>query len=169
MLVLYLLLIGLFVYFVAGPVLTLVHELGHALPLALAGHPATVHVGSPERPARLSFSLGEAEVRLRYSPGFSGLCRYEEPPSGFSAEGALLVALGGPAASALVALLCGLVARLSPGLLAWALLGAISVAAFLQVFFALLPVRYPKWLGASDGRPSDGLRALRAMGLIQER
>lgn len=167
MLVLYLLLIGVFVYLIAGPVLTLAHELGHALPLALAKHPATVHVGNPEKSARLSFSLGKVDVRLRYSPGFSGLCRYDEPPSGFSAEGSLLVALGGPAASALVALISGLAAYLSPSLPGWALLSAVSVAAFLQVFFALIPVRYPKWLGTAGGSPSDGLRALRAMGLAR--
>lgn len=168
MLVLYLLLIGAAVYFIAGPALTLVHELGHALPLALARHPATVHVGRPEKPARLSFSLGKVDVRARYSPGFSGLCRYDEPPSGFSAEGALLVALGGPAASALVTLFSGLATYLSPSPLAWMLLSAVSVAAFLQVFFALLPVRYPRWAGSAGGRPSDGLRALRAMGFVRE-
>ncbi len=159
-----LLLVGAVVFFIAGPPLTLLHELGHALLLSLAGQPATIYLGRPDPRARPTFRLGKIEARIRRPLGFGGECRYEEPENGFSPEGQLLIALGGPAASALAALAFGLAAYLSPDNPLSGLLGAVSIAAFLQVFLSMVPVRYPKRFGGFNGKPSDGLQALWAMG-----
>lgn len=161
--VLYLLVIAVAVYFLAGPPLTLLHEMGHALPLALAGQRTTVYMGKPDPRARPTFRVGKIEARIRRPIGFGGECRYEEPERGFSPGGRLLVALGGPAVSALVTLGFGLATYLSPDSPLSALLAAITLAAFLQVLFSMIPLRYPIWLGAAGGKPSDGRRALRAM------
>lgn len=163
---LYLLVVALAVYFLAGPPLTLLHELGHALPLALAGYPATVYMGRPNPRARPTFSFGKVEVRIRRPVGFGGVCDYAEPERGFSPGGRLLIALGGPAFSALFTLACGLTAYLLPDGPVSALLAAVTLGAFLQVLVSMTPVRYPRWFGwfgAAGGRPSDGLRALRAI------
>lgn len=162
-----LLLVGAVVFFIAGPPLTLLHELGHALPLSLAGQPATIYLGRPDPRARPTFSFGKVEVRVRRPLGFGGETFYEEPENGFSPEGRLLIALGGPALSALAALALGIAAYLSPDNPLSGLLGAFSIGAFSQVFLSMIPVRYPRWLGAAGGRPSDGLRILRAMGFGQ--
>ena len=159
-----LLLVGAVVFFIVGPPLTLLHELGHALLLSLAGQPATIYLGRPDPRARPTFRLGKIEARIRRPLGFGGQTLYEEPESGFSPEGRLLIALGGPAASALAALAFGLAAYLSPDNPLSGLLGAISIGAFLQFFVSMIPVHYPRWLGAAGGRPSDGLRIMRAMG-----
>lgn len=166
--VLYFLLIGAAVYLLAGPPLTLLHELGHALPLALAGQTATVYLGRPDMRARPTFRLGKVEVRVRRPIGFGGECRYEEPEHGFSPEGRLLIALGGPAASALATLVFGLGGYLSPEGPVSVLLAALSLAAFVQVLLSMIPVHYPGWFGIAGGKPSDGLRALWAMGLARE-
>jgi len=159
---LYVALILAAVYLFAGPPLKLLHELGHALPLALARRPATVYMGKPDPRARPTFGFGKVEVRIRRPIGFSGECRYEEPERGFSPEGRLLVALGGPAVSALVTLVLGLGGYLAPDGPVSTLLGVLALAAFAQVLFSMLPVRYPDWLGTGSG-PSDGLRALQAI------
>lgn len=163
---LYLLVVALALYFLAGPPLTLLHELGHALPLALAGYPATVYLGRPDPRARPTFVFGKVEVRIRRPVGFGGVCDYAEPERGFSPGGRLLVALGGPAFSALFTLTCGLAAYLLPDGPFSALLAVISLAAFAQVLVSMLPIHYPRWLGAAGGRPSDGLRALQAIDLL---
>lgn len=162
-----LLLAGAVVFFIAGPPLKLLHELGHALPLALAGKSAEIHLGKPDLRARPTFSFGKVEARIRRPLGFGGEIFYEEPENGFSPEGELVMSLGGPAASALAALAFGLLAFLLPDSLLSALLGAVSVGAFLQVVLSMIPVRYPRWLGKAGGEPSDGLKALRAMGFAR--
>lgn len=164
----YLLLIGLAVYLFAGPPLTLLHELGHALPVALAGKPVAVYLGRPDPRARPTFRLGKVKVRIRRPIGFGGECLYEETGRGFSPGGLLLVALGGPAASALTTLVFGLGAYLSPDGPLSASLMALSLAAFAQVFLSMLPVRYPGWFGAASGKPSDGLQALWAIKLLNK-
>lgn len=159
---LYLALIAVAVYFFAGPPLKLLHELGHALPLALARQPTVVYLGRPDMRARPTFGFGKVEVRIRRPIGFGGECRHEEPEDGFSAEGGLLVALGGPAVSALVTLVLGLGGYLAPDGPVSVLLGVLALAAFAQVLLSMIPVNYPLWLGTVSG-PSDGLRALWAM------
>lgn len=156
----YALLIGVALYFLAGPPLTLLHELGHALPLALAGQPAMILMGRPDPRARPTFRLGKVEARIRRPIGFGGECRYEETERGFSPEGRMLVALGGPAASALLTLVSGLGSYLAPAGPVSALLAVLSITAFAQVFLCMLPIHYPRWLGPAGGEPSDGLRAL---------
>lgn len=163
---LYALLIGAALYLLAGPPLKLLHEMGHALPLALAGLPATVYMGRPDMRARPTFNLGKVEVRIRRPIGFGGECSYEEPEHGFSPGGRLVVALGGPAVSALVTAACGLASYLAPDGPLSTLLAVLSLVAFAQVFFSMIPVRYPRWFGAVGGRPSDGLQALRAIELL---
>ncbi|MDN5697222.1 MAG: hypothetical protein L0G70_04510, partial [Rubrobacter sp.] len=127
-----LLLVGAVVFFIAGPPLKLLHELGHALPLALAGKSAEIQLGKPDLRARPTFSFAKVEARIRRPLGFGGEIFYEEPEHGFSQEGKLLIALGGPAVSALAALAFGLFAYLLPDSLLSVLLGAFSVGAFLQ-------------------------------------
>ncbi|WP_047864796.1 zinc metalloprotease [Rubrobacter aplysinae] len=160
---LYLALIAAAVYLFAGPPLTLLHELGHALPLALAGQQATIYMGRPDPRARPTFDFGKVELRIRRPVGFGGECRYEEPERGFSPEGRLLVALGGPAASASATLVFGLGSYLAPDGPVSALLAVLAFVAFAQVLLAMIPIHYPDWLGRAGGKPSDGLRALWAM------
>jgi hypothetical protein len=161
--VLYLLLIAVVVYLFAGPPLALLHELGHALPLALAGQQSTIYMGRPDPRARPSFKAGKIEARIRRPIGFDGECRYEEPERGFSAEGRLLVALGGPAASAFATLVFGLGGYLAPDGPVSGMLAVLAFAAFAQVLLSMIPIHYPDWLGKTGGGPSDGLRALWAM------
>lgn len=164
---LYLLVVAVAVYFLAGPPLTLLHELGHALPLALAGRSATIYMGRPDPRARPTFRIAKVEARIRRPIGFGGECHYEQPERGFSPGGQLLLAMGGPAASALATLVFGLATYLSPDGPLSALLAAVTLAAFLQVLFSTVPIRYPDWLGRAGGNPSDGLRALWAMNSTQ--
>jgi hypothetical protein len=161
--VLYLVLIAAALYFLAGPPLRLLHELGHALPMALAGQRVTIFMGRPDPRARPTFRFGKIEARIRRPIGFGGKCYYEEPERGFSSEGRILIALGGPAASALATLVFGLVGYFAPDGPVSALLAGLSITAFAQVFLCMLPIHYPGWFGSSGGEPSDALRALWAM------
>jgi hypothetical protein len=158
--VLYLALIAAAVYLFAGPPLKLLHELGHALPLALAGQRVTILMGKPDPRARPTFRFGKVEARMRRPIGFGGECYYEEPERGFSSEGLILVALGGPAASAFATLIFGLGSYFAPDGPVSAILAVLSLTAFAQVFLCMLPIHYPSWFGKTGGEPSDGLRAL---------
>ncbi|WP_433633849.1 hypothetical protein [Halomicrococcus sp. NG-SE-24] len=143
------------------PVLTLVHELGHAAAtLAFTDRSATVVVGGERwRWARGRLAVGGDPSGWRR--WWYGFCRYETLPDGRWRE--LAVHAGGPAATGLAALLVGLVVGLADG--RWTRFGL--YAAFWNCLFTLAvtvsPIRYPSSWGAIGGHPSDGLRAWRAL------
>jgi hypothetical protein len=142
------------------PLLTLLHELGHAAPaLLFTDKPVTVVLGrreAVERPGALRFQLG----RLRYviMPGRGyGFCLHHAPDSRLKSA---LISSGGPLASFGVMLLAwGLDSSFQPELgIFHALPYWIGMGAFAQFVITALPMRYPFWMGPYAGTTSDGLK-----------
>lgn len=147
---------------VGVPLLTLVHELGHALvAAAVIGGPVAVLQG-PE-PRRLVFSVWRLELRLHGlgSPlrAWVGWARWPSHPS--RVRHALALA-GGPAASLVAS--AGLVfgAAQVHGSPRAALL-LLAADAGLQALSSSVPVRYPAFSGAYAGAASDGLKIRRLL------
>jgi hypothetical protein len=142
--------------------LTLLHELGHALPmLALSRGHVVVRVGRQPAPA---ISVGRLELRIRWlnSPrwGWFGFVEGEGEEPTRARRVAILA--GGPLVSAVV--LVGLIAGAAsvpwpPSVLLW----APAVAVGWQLLVTGLPMRYPRWFGPYAGRVSDGYRILRLL------
>ena len=117
------------ILFVIWPLLTLWHELGHALvPLWAGRSPVRIRLGT----GRLGCTVQFGRLGLRIAPvplGF-GWCEWTPPADRAWAMAAHLL---GPCASAAIALM--------------------------QCLCTAVPMRYPRWFGAYAGQPSDGLRA----------
>jgi hypothetical protein len=142
--------------------LTLLHELGHALPLlAFSRGRVIVRVGrQPARPV----PIGRLELLVRWlnSPrwGWFGFVEGEgeEPSRGRR----VAILAGGPLVSAVVLLALVAGAAYVPwpaSILIW--VPALAVA--WQLFVTAVPMRYPRWFGPYAGRVSDGYRILRLL------
>lgn len=162
-----LLVVVLVVLLVGVPLVTFLHELGHAVVAALAVGGRVTVVQGPA-PARLVFSIWRFDVRLhgpvRPYQGMVGWAIWGPHPDG--RRHALALAAG-PLVSGLCASACLLGAyEVSSQRL---LLGLLAVAATLQTLSTALPLRYGRWCGVYAGEASDGLRIRRALRGTPER
>ena len=142
------------ILFVIWPLLTLWHELGHALvPLWAGRSPVRIRLGT----GRLGCTVQFGRLGLRIAPvplGF-GWCEWTPPADRAWAMAAHLL---GPCASAAAAGGLWLLARGAAGLVHELALAGAAIA-FMQCMFTAVPMRYPRWFGPYAGQPSDGLRA----------
>lgn len=150
---------------IAVPLLTLAHELGHAVAaVATGGGTVVVHMGAD--PPLIRLSVGRIAVRL--SPkGCTARCDVDPA---LRRGRLLLVALAGPGASVLLAVALAIlaVALSNEGSVAPFWIAVLAAAASLVLGLAnAIPFRrLPSWWpGASSTEPgpSDGLLALRAL------
>jgi hypothetical protein len=147
--------------FLAGlPVLTLVHELGHALAAAaLVGGRVTVVQGPA--PARIHVTLWRLDLRLHgpVAPHrtWVGWALWGPHPQRWR-HGVATAA--GPAASALSSAFCAAGAFGTAGA-ARLFLVVLALAAACQALTSGVPVRYGRRFGSFGGEASDGLRIRR--------
>ena len=152
----------LVVLLVGMPLVTLLHELGHAVAAALAvGGRVTVVQGPPR--ARLTFSVWRLDLRL-HGPtaphqGMVGWAMWGPHPARW--RHALAMAAG-PLVSGLCAASCLLGAEHAGSLWRTAL-ELLAAASVLQTLSSALPVRYGRWFGQYAGQASDGLRIRRLL------
>jgi hypothetical protein len=152
--------------FLVEPLLVLAHELGHA---AAAVHvtrrPARVQSGRP--PHSWRFSIGRVQVDYSWR-GFTGHCEFDRsvPITGW---GLFLIAVAGPAANLLIAILLGGIAYLNPdapSLVVWTLYLSAVTSLLLAVGNLIPQSDLPDWWPGgieSDHVISDGYIALLAL------
>jgi hypothetical protein len=150
--------------YVGGPLLTLVHELGHAVAArVLTGGRVKIVVG--REPASLHGRVGWLELRwrpaLRPGDAFGGWFTISGPRCASRARTAAFVAAG-PAASALSSILLAIATAQTGGFLSRLLEGC-TVIALAGVLVTAVPWRYPRFFGFAAGWPSDGLRVVEAL------
>ena len=141
--------------------LTLLHELGHALPLlAFSRERVIVRVGY--QPVG-SVSIGRLELRIRWlnSPrwGWFGFVEGEGEELSLSRVRWLVILAGGPLVTAIVLMALVAAAAFVP----WPATILIWVPALVVAWELLVtatPMRYPGWFGPYAGRVSDGYRIL---------
>lgn len=153
-------------WLIIAPGQTLLHELGHAAAaLLLSDAPVTVVLGDyrqhESNPRKVDMQTGRLRYVLQPLSGFTGFYIWSRDES--SRRTRIIVNLAGPVTSLLIALLLWYldtalqVDALSP-LLYWS-----GILAFWQFVFTILPIRYPRWMGAYQGRISDGRRVYRLL------
>ena len=145
--------VGVF-WLVTVPLLTLVHELGHALAgLITTRGWVTAAIGTGGDPRTIG--LGRLKIELRPFSGIVGSC-HREYRSG-SGRGEALFYGAGPLLSLVSAAILGYLRTSATGNSTLAqMLTLGNYAALLQLIAMLVPVRYPSWLGAYAGYLSDG-------------
>lgn len=157
-----LLLAWLVVLLVGMPVVTLLHELGHAVAAALAVGGRVTVVQGPA-PARLTVSVWRLDLRLHGPIGpHQGMIGWAMwGPHRARWRHAIAMAAG-PFVSGLCAGGCLLAAPdVSPF---WGTaLDLLAFASTLQMLSSGLPLRYGRWCGSYAGEASDGLRIRRLL------
>jgi hypothetical protein len=144
------------------PAVTLLHEAGHAVAARLR-LPGRVRIRLGREPARRVATVGGVEVHvgtLLQPIGITGVCEYEA--TGMTAADAVVIALAGPAATA-VGLLVSirLLGGVAPGTFPHALVWQATMAQGFSLVLTLLPVRYSERRG-SPRFSSDGAVVLDA-------
>jgi len=143
------------VVLVVSPLVTLAHELAHALVAAtVSARPVLVRVGA--EPALVRSTLGRLRFRLNPWRGWVGLASWEE--QGVSVWRAIGVSAAGPLASLLLAVALALAAMALSGFAA-EMAGTAGLYAFIGFVLTGFPWRYPSWWSVYGGQESDGLRA----------
>jgi hypothetical protein len=147
---------------VGMPVVTLLHELGHAVAAAIAvGGRVTVFQGPA--PARLTVSIWRLDLRLHgpIAPhqGMIGWAMWGPHQARWRHAVAMAA---GPLVSGLCAAGCLLLAPHVPSLPGSAL-ELLAGASTLQTISSGLPLRYGRWFGRYAGEASDGLRIRRLL------
>jgi hypothetical protein len=152
--------VALFIIFVASPVLTLAHELGHAL-AALVLTDRHVIVRQGRQPPMLTVGVGRLELRLRpfnLSPWYAWFGTVETTgASAVSARAGAAIAAAGPPVSLLLAIALGAIADASPSRLSPFLFAAAWAQGYAFLVTAI-PMRYGRLFGPYRGKLSDGLR-----------
>jgi hypothetical protein len=137
------------------PLLTVVHELGHALTAAAVVGGRPVVLQGPE-PRRFELSLWRVDLRLHglVLPHRAWIGWAMWQPQASRRRHAVALA-GGPAASALAAGICLYAAAAARGYVA-AAFTILAVDATGQFLSSAVPVRYPSFAGAYANFGSDG-------------
>lgn len=129
-------------FLMMNPITTFLHELGHAIPcLILTRKPVTVFIGTYGDPTQgISFKIGSLKVHFKFNLlGWTvGLCVPEQEVT--SLKSRILITLGGPLASTLIAIPALLTAFLFDmhGVAKLAVL-LFVLSALLDLFFNLIP------------------------------
>jgi hypothetical protein len=152
----------IFHFLLGRQLLTLTHELGHALPILLFSR-ENVRIQLGKQPAQRSWVLGRVQLDVQL-PSFAGFYRYNK--NNVSRQLQLLSLFCGPLTSLLWTIILGSLAavlRNKPELQMWQSVTIIVAAdAFLGFILTAVPLKYPDWYGILAGWPSDGyqIRAL---------
>lgn len=149
------------IWFITAPIVTLLHELGHAIAaLLLTGGNVRVWLGSWDQEPH--FNIGRLYARIAPLGGFTGFYNYDAGNYGPAARA--IIILSGPATSLLLvigALGFGTTGPISETWLGSNLIVLVGYPAIGQLFVTAIPMRYPAGWGEYAGMASDGLRLIR--------
>lgn len=148
--------------FLISPLVTFLHEMGHALVgLMITREKVIIQMGGylKAQQWRRRFQIGRLEIRwVTWRSGFTGFCYtiiHKKTPIFYM----IVFTLAGPMASLILSFLLlyiGFVSMPALKLFFWAGAGA----AFAQFLMTAIPMHYPRWMGYYAGKPSDGATAL---------
>jgi hypothetical protein len=150
---------------VAAPLLTLLHEVGHATTAAvLTGARATVVQGG--EPSRVRFSIWRLDFELRPVVGLrTAWYGYVQSEAETTRARRAVIHAAGPVVSLLAFVLLSLLARSLSFPASWFVWAAAWGAGW-QFVATATPIRYGPFFGPYSGRRSDGRRILE---LLRER
>lgn len=146
------------IWAIGAPIVTLLHELGHAsAALLLTDGTARVWTGTRNRDPR--FRIGRLRVSITPRPGFTGFYSFDAPAHSRLAQA--LNILTGPLLSLLITIVAfgsGFVGQIADTWLGETLVVVLGFAAAWQLLVTAIPMRYPAGWGEYAGVASDGLR-----------
>jgi hypothetical protein len=145
---------------IAFPICLVLHELGHATMILLLSKQKVAFQFGVNGTKR-EIQLGRLTILLYFEPSALFFCRYRlENKMELSKRQDFGITIGGPIASLLSAILCGVLWWVSNGADPWTGFTMINLAIFLNTS---IPTQYPKWQGAQAGIPNDGLQLVQLL------
>ncbi|CAK4074644.1 hypothetical protein VDT1_3519 [Vibrio sp. 16] len=148
----------LFSLFIIAPLLTLIHELGHAIPQLFWVKHVTISLGTPRR--GFTIPMGRLTIITSATPFHRGFCQIS---STLSLQQRAFVLLGGPLVSWGCYFLFSVGQNVSTPPFATYCLNFSATFSFLQALMTTIPWRYPKRLVGYSGQASDGLQLLKLL------
>lgn len=150
------------IWYIGGPVVTTLHEFGHAAAaLMLTKGDVRVWIGSGQKGPR--WRLGRLYLSLTYQPGFTGFYRCAHAPSRAARA---TIQGAGPLTSFIIAaavLGAGELTGATGHWLGESVVIVFAYAAIGQFLATATPWRYPRGWGEYAGQASDGLRFLHTL------
>lgn len=139
-----------------SPVLTFLHELGHAIcALILANGQVDITIGNFEK-KHVSFKIGKLKVYLnKFSPWVGYTYSSEMPQEKYKK---ILIYLGGPIASVLVGFIFTILGAITENIFLKILLCSFIFGSYSQFLTTIIPMTYKH--GAYKGRTSDGYEVI---------
>lgn len=152
-------LLFLLFYIFVFPTSVLLHEIGHGVGvISTSKFHAHVYLGNRNKENKENFKIGRLHFHIYWS--YEGFVDWEDKLNLCQRAFALA---GGPIMSLLLVFLFGIIAMLIPqGDLHSFFVGTTIVYLF-QFIATIIPITYPRWMGAFNGLPSDGLQLLRLL------
>lgn len=146
------------------PCTVLIHEIGHAFGLLLSTKTsiASVYLGDFDKSNKENFRIGRMHFHIRW--GYVGFCAYENEAGQMSNFQIIVFMLCGPLMSLFVSLILTLILFYFhvDGSLNSLITGA-AIFNFFQFMWTIIPMKYPAWMKAYAGMPSDGYQVLQVL------
>jgi hypothetical protein len=141
----------------------IIHETGHALGLISSTKRGIgeVYLGDFHETNKETFRLGRIRYHIKW--GFAGMC-YSKTPYNMTKFQKIATSAGGPFVSLLTAGIFLILFQydFSNSVVRYFLIGMFWMN-LLQFICTVIPVVYPKWMGAYSGMASDGYRIFTAI------
>jgi apolipoprotein N-acyltransferase len=120
---------------------------------------ARVYLGNRDDSNKENFRIGRLHFHINWS--YVGFASWEGEK--LSKRQQIASFAGGPIMSFILVLLFVLIAILVPQKDLHSLFWGAAFFNFVQFMVTIIPMNYPRWWGAYDGHPSDGLQLLRLL------
>ncbi|MFB9973985.1 hypothetical protein FPQ10_06915 [Allobacillus sp. SKP2-8] len=149
-------LLFLLFYILVIPICVLLHEIGHGIGVVTTSKSnAHVYLGNRNKENKENFRIGRLHFHINWS--YVGFVAWE----GRLKKHQKAVALaGGPIMSLALVFLFGLIAVLVPLDDLRSFFWGATIFNLIQFIATVIPITYPRWMGAYNGHPSDGLQLL---------
>lgn len=141
------------------PIFVLLHELGHGIG-AVSTSKADIHIylGQFSEDNKENFKIGRLHFHIQWS--FIGYAYWGES---LDKRQRVIALAGGPLMSLFLGLLFELLTSLDLQNGIRQLFGWSATYNLIQFIITIIPIRYPRWMAAYNGMPSDGLRLVQLL------
>ncbi|MFC0015534.1 MULTISPECIES: hypothetical protein [Allobacillus] len=152
-------LLFLLFYILVIPICVLLHEIGHGIGVVSTSKSnAHVYLGNRNKENKENFRIGRLHFHIYWS--YVGFVAWE---GNLKKQQRAVALAGGPIMSLLLGFLFGMTATLLPHGDLRSFLWGTAIFNLFQFVATIIPITYPRWMGAYNGHPSDGLQLLRLL------
>ena len=141
------------------PICTLLHEIGHGIGVVTTSSSHVhIYLGMKNKNNKENFNLGRMHFHIQWS--YIGFAYWSKDLNKRQKAFALA---GGPIMSLLLTVVFGYLSFFEYEVMLRQLFGWTAIYNVIQFFVTIIPIKYPRWMGAYHGFPSDGLQLIQVL------